>query len=78
MAIDALAQTYDHLVIDAGSVGDAELGRLARFASRAALVTADPDEETVVAARDELAAAGFVDVTVFARSLAATITAAAA
>ncbi|MDQ2083181.1 exopolysaccharide transport family protein [Xanthobacteraceae bacterium Astr-EGSB] len=78
MAIDALAQTYDHLVIDAGSVSDAELGRLARFAPRAALVVADPDDEAVVAARAELATAGFVDVTVFAKAPAATVTAVAA
>jgi uncharacterized protein involved in exopolysaccharide biosynthesis len=78
MAIDALAQTYDHLVIDAGSVADAELSRLTRFAPRAALVAADPDDEAVAAARDGLVAAGFADVIVFAKSPAATVTAAAA
>jgi uncharacterized protein involved in exopolysaccharide biosynthesis/Mrp family chromosome partitioning ATPase len=77
MALDALAQTYDHLVIDGGIVANADLGRLARFAPRAALVVADPNDDADMAAREELAAAGFADVTVLAKAPAAEIAAAA-
>jgi uncharacterized protein involved in exopolysaccharide biosynthesis/Mrp family chromosome partitioning ATPase len=78
MALDALAQAYDHLVIDGGIVANGDLGRLARFAPRAALVVADPNDDADMAAREELAAAGFADITVFAKAPAAEVAAAAA
>jgi hypothetical protein len=65
MALEALARSYDHVVIDAGAVPDMASGPLARIAPRAVLVTADPSHPATQAARERLAAAGFTDVFVF-------------
>jgi polysaccharide biosynthesis transport protein len=78
MALDAFAHAYDHLVIDAGTVADAELDRLVAFAPRAALVVAELDAEAVALARQQLGTAGFVDIVVFAKAEAAEVDAAAA
>jgi len=64
--IEALARSYDHVVIDAGSVPDAALGCLAPLAPRAVLVAADPSASATRAAREALTAAGFTDVTLLA------------
>jgi Mrp family chromosome partitioning ATPase/capsule polysaccharide export protein KpsE/RkpR len=65
MALEALARSYDHVVIDAGAVPDMASGPLARIAPRAVLVTADPSHPATQAARERLTAAGFTDVFVF-------------
>lgn len=65
MALEALARSYDHVVIDAGAVADMASGPLARIAPRAVLVAADPAHPATKAARERLTAAGFTDVFVF-------------
>jgi Mrp family chromosome partitioning ATPase len=65
MALEALARTYDHIVIDAGAVPEMAAEPFARIAPRAVLVTANLADPATQAARDRLLAAGFTDVTVF-------------
>jgi len=65
MALEALARSYDHVVIDAGAVPEINVEPFARMAPRAVLVTADPAHPATQAARERLIAAGFTDVTVF-------------
>lgn len=65
MALEALARTYEHVVIDAGAVPEINVEPFARIAPRAVLVTADPAHPSTQAARERLIAAGFTDVTVF-------------
>jgi polysaccharide biosynthesis transport protein len=65
IAVDALARTYDHVVIDAGALPHFNVERFLRLASRAVLVTGDTPEDAAKVARDRLVAAGFVDVSLF-------------
>jgi Mrp family chromosome partitioning ATPase len=64
ITIEALARSYDHVVIDAGTAADALLERLAVLAPRAVLVAPDLDNPETVAAREELLKAGFANVSV--------------
>jgi polysaccharide biosynthesis transport protein len=64
VTLEALGRSYDYVVIDAGTVADAALDRLAMLAPRAVLVTADPDHAVV--AQDRVVKAGFVGVSVLA------------
>ncbi len=64
--IEALARSYDHVVIDIGSAADVPVERFARLAPLAVLVAADPSGAPARAARDLLMRAGFADVTVLA------------
>jgi uncharacterized protein involved in exopolysaccharide biosynthesis/Mrp family chromosome partitioning ATPase len=61
--VDALARSYDHVVIDAGSVADMPVECFAPFAPRAVLVAADPASPATRAARERMMAAGFGEVT---------------
>jgi tyrosine-protein kinase Etk/Wzc len=61
--IEVLARSYDHLVIDAGSVLDASVGSFAALAPHAVLVAIDSASPATRAARERLTAAGFTDVT---------------
>ena len=65
ISVDALARTYDHVVIDAGALPHFNVERFLRLASRAVLVTGDTPEDAAKVARDRLVAAGFVDVSLF-------------
>jgi len=65
-AVVALAQSYEHVVLDIGSVTDIAPERFASFASRAVLVAADPMAAGTRAARDRLLQAGFGEVTLVA------------
>lgn len=65
MALEALARTYDHVVIDAGAVPEMTVEPFARIAPRAVLVATDPAHPSTQAARELLIAAGFTDVTLF-------------
>lgn len=65
MALEALARTYDHVVIDAGAVPEMTVEPFARIAPRAVLVATDPAHPSTQAARERLIAAGFTDVTLF-------------
>jgi Mrp family chromosome partitioning ATPase len=64
--IEGLARSYDHVVIDAGSVADVAIERFAPLAHRVALVAPDPADAKTRAARERLAMAGFADVTLLA------------
>jgi len=64
--IEALVQSYNHVVIDVGSAADVALERFAPLAHRAVLVAADPANPATRVARDRLMLAGFADVTVLA------------
>ena len=68
--IEALVQSYDHVVIDAGSAADVAVERFAPLAQRAVLVAADPANPATRAARDRLTMAGFTDVTLLAGNTA--------
>ncbi len=68
IAVDALARSYDHVVIDAGAVGDFPAERMARFAPQAVLVAGASASEIVDKACEELAGAGFSDVWLLAGS----------
>ena len=64
--IEALAHSYDHVVIDAGSAADAAVERFAPFAGNAVLVTGAPADAATRALRDRLTMSGFGDVSVLA------------
>lgn len=61
-AIDALAQSYDFVIVDAGAVPELAAERLAQFAARAVLVTPDAASPAARSARERLLAAGVRDV----------------
>jgi Mrp family chromosome partitioning ATPase len=63
-AIDALAQSYDYLVVDAGAQSDISIAPIAQITARAVLVAGDAAESSVDALREELLSAGFADVSV--------------
>ncbi|MCC6777893.1 MAG: lipopolysaccharide biosynthesis protein [Hyphomicrobiales bacterium] len=64
VAIEALARSYDHVVLDAGAVGDASLAPLAALAPRAVLVVGDLEGVAIGLARDHLQQAGFTEISV--------------
>ena len=65
IAVDALARTYDHVVIDAGSLPHVAVERFVRLAPHAVLVATDMPSDAAQATRQRLMAAGFADVAVF-------------
>lgn len=64
--VEALAQSYNFVVVDAGSVAVAPVEYFARLAQRSVLVTADPADVQTRAARERMAMAGFGDVVLLA------------
>ena len=62
-AIEALARSYDHVVIDAGSATDVAIEYFAPLAPRAVLVAANPAAASTRVEHGRLMAAGFADVT---------------
>ena len=64
ITIEALGRSYDHVVIDAGTAGDALLERFAALAPRGVLVAPDLDNPETAAAREALLKAGFAEVSV--------------
>jgi len=68
--IEALMQSYNHVVIDVGSAADVAVERFAPLASRAVLVAADPANPATRAARERLMMAGFADGTLLAGATA--------
>jgi hypothetical protein len=62
-ALDALARTYDQVILDIGPIERAGES-VVRLATRAVLITPQPDEETTYALRDHLLAAGFAKVSI--------------
>jgi MinD-like ATPase involved in chromosome partitioning or flagellar assembly len=65
-AIEALARSYDHVVIDVGSAADIAVERFAPFGTRAVLVADNPVTPATRTARERLMVAGFTDVTLLA------------
>jgi MinD-like ATPase involved in chromosome partitioning or flagellar assembly len=66
ITLEALARSYDHVVIDAGSMQDAPTERFAQLTPRAVLVADELDNQATTSACDELLAAGFANVSVLA------------
>jgi Mrp family chromosome partitioning ATPase len=64
--IEGLARSYDHVVIDAGSVPEIAVERFAPLATQAVLITGDLANPATRAARDRLMMSGFGDVAVLA------------
>jgi Mrp family chromosome partitioning ATPase len=62
MLIEALARTYDHVMIDAGAALDAPVDRFFRLAPRAVLVATDQKTLATQAARDRMGEAGYTDI----------------
>jgi len=65
VAIDALARTYDHIIVDASVAPHALDERIARLAPCAVLVASGLAAAKSEALRDHLANAGFSDIAVF-------------
>ena len=63
-AVDALGQSYDYLVIDAGSQSDTAIGSIAQLGVRAILVAGDAPANSIETLREEMMSAGFAGVTV--------------
>jgi polysaccharide biosynthesis transport protein len=63
---NALARSYDHVLIDAGPVAGPEIERIAEIAPHAVLVTDSLSNAATVSARERLLASGFGDVRIFA------------
>jgi Mrp family chromosome partitioning ATPase len=63
VTIEALAQIYDYVVIDAGAVPEVTAERFAQFAQIGVLVVKDPTDRQASAAEQRLQAAGFADLT---------------
>ncbi len=64
--VEALAQSYGHVVIDMGSVPDVAVERFASLAQKTVLVASDPNEPATQSAHGRLAMAGFGDVSLLA------------
>lgn len=64
--IDALAQSYNFVIIDVGSVADAPVEYFARFAQRSVLVAANPVAPQTRSARERMAMSGYGDVMLLA------------
>jgi len=64
MTLEALARTYDHVIVDGGSVTETMAPSFAKLTPRAVLVATDLEHPAAQAARDRLIAAGFIEVTI--------------
>jgi len=64
MMVEALARTYDHVIIDAGTTFEATVDRLHRLAPSAVLVATEETAAPTAAARDRLTAAGYGEIAV--------------
>ena len=67
-SFDALARTYDYIVVDAGVAEGADLEAIGEIASQAVLLTDGATDDAVEAARQRLLAAEFEDVTELSRA----------
>jgi succinoglycan biosynthesis transport protein ExoP len=59
---NALAHSYEHVIVDAGPVDGPEIGRIAEIAPHTVLVTDTLSNAATTAARERLLASGFSDV----------------
>ena len=60
--VEALARSYEHVLIDIGAASEVDLGRFVALAPRPLLVTTHPADAATRAAREHMAAAGFTEV----------------
>jgi MinD-like ATPase involved in chromosome partitioning or flagellar assembly len=63
VTIEALAQSYDYVIIDAGAVPEVAAEQFARFAQIGVLVVKDPRGAQAATAERRLQTAGFDDLT---------------
>ncbi len=67
LAVDALGQSYDYLVVDAGAQSEVAIAPIAQITARAVLVAGEaPDNSDRGVLREQLLLSGFADVTVLA------------
>ncbi len=66
ITLEALARSYDHLVIDAGALPEIDAQRFAEFASRAVLIASRIDDLATIEARERLLRSGFIEVSMLA------------
>jgi Mrp family chromosome partitioning ATPase len=66
IALEALARSYDYVVLDAGALPGIAPEKFAKLVARAVLVTDDIASPATEAARERLQAAGFPNVSVLA------------
>jgi Mrp family chromosome partitioning ATPase len=66
ITLEALARSYDYVVLDAGALPDVSAEPFAKLAPRAVLVVSGPDDPGTTAGRERLLAAGFASVSVLA------------
>jgi len=64
--VEALVQSYDHVVLDVGAATEAPVERFAPLAQRAVLVSTDPANPATRAVRERLMLAGYGDVMLLA------------
>ena len=64
ITIEALGRSYDHVIIDAGTAGEAAIQRFANLAPRAVLVAPELDNAQTASVREHLLGAGFAKVSV--------------
>ena len=64
MTLEALARTYDHVIIDGGAITETMAPSFAKLTPRAVLVATELDHPATQAARERLIAAGFIEVTI--------------
>ncbi len=64
ITLEALARSYDHVVVDVGALPDLAAERFAQLAPRAVLVAGKLDDPMTVSARERLVAAGFSNISV--------------
>jgi Mrp family chromosome partitioning ATPase len=64
ITLEALARSYDHVVVDAGALPDLAAERFAQLAPRAVLVAGKLDDPMTLSARERLMAAGFSNISV--------------
>ena len=64
MTLEALARTYDHVIVDGGAFTETAAPCLAKLTPRAVLVATQLEHPATQAARERLIAAGFIEVTV--------------
>ena len=64
--VEALVQSYDHVVLDVGAATEAPVERFVPLAQRAVLVAGDPANPATRAVRERLMLAGYADVMLLA------------
>jgi uncharacterized protein involved in exopolysaccharide biosynthesis len=62
ITLEALARSYDHLVIDAGALPQIDAELFAQFAPRAVLIAHQIEDVAAIEARERLLRAGFIEV----------------